>query len=197
MRKKCDRPVCRFAAELRYDRGVVPDSAVPAVRSVNRPEKRPADDGEETRAEAAAPEDADAATDRLPYAREAYLFVFEALQKVQDELAADGLRAERSSRPVTGETRTGRHITAAELCEGFRKLAVAQFGGLARTVLRQWRVRSTEDVGRIVFELVERGELCKCDGDRPEDFAGLFDFDATFAMAFDANLDAVTVAAAR
>ncbi|QDT15609.1 Minf_1886 family protein [Alienimonas californiensis] len=129
---------------------------------------------------------------RRPFAREAYLFVFEALQKVQDDLVAAPERLTTRS-----DALPGRHITAAELCVGFRELAAAQFGGMARTVLRQWGVRNTEDVGRIVFELVERGELCKCDGDRPEDFAGLFDFDTAFATAFDADLNAVTLAAAR
>lgn len=133
-----------------------------------------------------------------PYSREAYLFVFEALQQVQDDLPAAGPEgaADRrhAARSPNRDGRPGRHITAAELCAGFRMLAAAQFGGLARTVLSQWGVKSTDDVGRIVFELVDRGELCKCDGDRPEDFAGLYDFETTFATAFDADLSAVTLA---
>ncbi|NNJ27217.1 Minf_1886 family protein [Alienimonas chondri] len=156
---------------------------------MNRPDDRPAESSEENDA-----------PDARPFAREAYLFVFEALQKVQDDLAAAGPGHDApavASRHVTGELRTGRHITAAELCDGFRELAAAQFGGLARTVLQQWGVRNTEDIGRIVFELVDRGELCKCDGDKAEDFAGLYDFDAAFATAFDADLNAVTLAAAR
>ena len=156
---------------------------------MNRPAERPAD-----------------SPAARPFAREAYLFVFEALQKVQDDLAAPGPQSSGApgsgppgggSRSTTGEVRTGRHITAAELCEGFRELAAAQFGGLAGTVLRQWGVRSTEDVGRIVFELVDRGELSKCDRDRPEDFAGLFDFETTFANRFDADLNAVALVPAR
>ena len=153
---------------------------------MNRPADRPEERPEEETGPAA-----------KPFAKEAYLFVFEALQKVQDDLAvAPGPRAAGARDQARGDL-PGRHITAAELCEGFRELAAAQFGGLARTVLRQWGLRSTEDVGRIVFELVERGELCKCDGDRPEDFAGLYDFDAVFASAFDADLNAVTLLSAR
>ena len=135
------------------------------------------------------------------FAKEAYLFVFEALQQVQDDLAADprppGAGNRAATRAAARDGRIGRHITAAELCEGFRTLAAAQFGGMARTVLNQWGLRDTEDVGRVVFELVERGELCKCDGDRQEDFAGLFDFDAVFDQAFDAALDSVALAPAR
>ena len=130
------------------------------------------------------------------FAKEAYLFVFEALQQVQDDLASAPAAPGAANRAAR-DGRVGRHITAAELCEGFRTLAAAQFGGMARTVLNQWGLRDTEDVGRVVFELVERGELCKCDGDRQEDFAGLFDFDAVFDEAFDAALDSVALAPAR
>ena len=166
---------------------------------MNRPAERPEDVPPEAAPAAAAPAEP-AAPEVRRFAKEAYLFVFEALQKVQDDLAAaPGPRAarEQPARDAGRGDLPGRHVTAAELCDGFRSLAATQFGGLARTVLRQWGVRSTEDVGRIVFELVERGELCKCDGDRQEDFAGLFDFDAAFATAFDADLNAVTVVAAR
>ena len=117
-----------------------------------------------------------------PFPPEAYAFVFQALQTVQEELAA-------APRPRPG--RPGRHITAAELCEGVRELAADRFGGLARTVLRQWGVGGTADLGRIVFELIERGELSKSEGDRPEDFEGLFDFGEAFDRAFDASLSRV------
>ena len=147
---------------------------------MNRPAERPAETLEP------APDAA------APVAREAYLFVFRALQEVQDRLSA----GQAGPHPAARSDRLGRHVTAAELCEGLRALAAAEFGGLARTVLRQWGLRGTEDVGRVVFELVERGELCKCDGDRPEDFAGLFDFDAAFDRAFDESLGGLALAPA-
>ena len=120
------------------------------------------------------------------YDRQAYLFVFHALKGVQERLHA----------PPTGDVppaarRRGRHITAAELCEGFRRTASEEFGGLAKTVLNEWGLQGTADVGQIVFELVDRGELCKCDGDRPEDFESLYDFDEAFETEFDAALTLV------
>lgn len=73
-----------------------------------------------------------------------------------------------------------RHITGAELADGVRSLAIDRFGPLARTVLEHWGVHSTDDVGEIVFALVEAGVLITQDGDRPEDFHGLFDFEDAF-----------------
>ena len=96
-------------------------------------------------------------------------FLFEALRHVQREVARS---ADLGTRPH------GRHITAAELCAGVRTLAAARFGGLAGTVLAQWGLDQTAAIGRLVYQLVERGELSKCDGDRPEDFDHLFDLRA-------------------
>ena len=124
-----------------------------------------------------------------PYHRQAYLFTFRALQGVQERLHAAPGSA------VQGPRR-GRHVTAAELCEGFRRTAVEDFGGLAKTVLNEWGLFGTDDVGRIVFELVDRGELSKCDGDRPEDFEDLYDFAEAFDRDFDAALASVHLAGA-
>ncbi len=92
----------------------------------------------------------------------AYLFVLSALHHVMQGL----------SRP--------RHIAGAELADGTRSLAIQQFGPLARTVLEHWGIHSTEDLGEVVFALVEAGILVKEDEDRPEDFRGLFDFEEAF-----------------
>ncbi len=73
-----------------------------------------------------------------------------------------------------------RHITGMELAEGVRDLAMRQFGPLARTVLEHWGVHSTDDMGEIVFALVDAGVLVKEDSDRLEDFQRLFDFEEEF-----------------
>ena len=129
------------------------------------------------------------------YHREAYLFVFRALQEVQARTHA---APARTAPPAGGPpARRGRHITAAELCEGVRRTAVAEYGGLAETVLREWGLRGTGDVGEIVFELVDRGELSASDGDRPEDFHGLYEFAGAFEAEFDTALAAVHLAPVR
>ena len=75
--------------------------------------------------------------------------------------------------------------------EGVRRLALEKFGYLARTVLRQWGVTSTDDFGAIVFHLISVDLLQKTADDRPDDFIGLFDFATAFDEAFDATLQTI------
>ena len=92
----------------------------------------------------------------------AYLFVLSSLHHV----------LERLEEP--------RHVTGAELAHGVRSLAIDRFGPLARTVLEHWGVHSTDDVGEIVFALVEAGVLITREEDCPEDFHCIFDFEDAF-----------------
>ena len=73
-----------------------------------------------------------------------------------------------------------RHISGLELVEGTRGLAITRFGPLARTVLEYWGIHSTDDLGEIVFALVDVGVLVKREEDRREDFEDLFDFEEAF-----------------
>ena len=54
------------------------------------------------------------------------------------------------------------------------------FEGSHRTVLGHWGIHDTEDLGEIVFVMVECGVLIKREEDRREDFRGLFDFEEVF-----------------
>lgn len=107
---------------------------------------------------------------RLRYHHNAYQFVFAALRYTQEKLARTG------SGPDDEEA----HITGQELLEGIRQLALKQFGLMTTTVFRSWGVHSTEDFGRIVFELVERGEMRKTERDRLSDFSEVYDFEEAF-----------------
>lgn len=73
-----------------------------------------------------------------------------------------------------------RHISGMELSEGVRQLAIREFGPMARTVLEHWGVHSTEDLGEIVFALIDTGVLVKDEDDRLEDFRDIFDFRDAF-----------------
>jgi uncharacterized repeat protein (TIGR04138 family) len=73
-----------------------------------------------------------------------------------------------------------RHISGPELAEGARSLALEQYGPLARTVLEFWGIHSTEDLGEIVFALVDAGILVAEPQDRPEDFRDVFAFEDAF-----------------
>lgn len=91
-----------------------------------------------------------------------YLFVLQALHSVIQSLDEP------------------RHISGRELTEGVRELALSQYGPMARTVLEHWGIHATEDVGHVVFAMVEQGILIKQEGDQPEDFADVFDFEEAF-----------------
>ena len=77
-----------------------------------------------------------------------------------------------------------RHISGKELAEGVRHMALERFGPMARSVLEHWGIHATEDVGGVVFALAEQGILIKQDGDRPEDFADVFDFEEVFELNY-------------
>ena len=81
---------------------------------------------------------------------------------------------------VMGDLKEPRHITGQELANGFRCLALDRFGPMARTVLQHWGIQTTQDLGEIVFALVECGGLIRQDEDNLEDFQDLFDFEEAF-----------------
>lgn len=98
-----------------------------------------------------------------------YLFVLAALEYTQTR------RAER------------RHVSGVELAEAVRDLAIEQFGVLAREVLEHWGIRRTEDVGDVVFAMVEHGLLAAQPGDSRDDFAHVYEFDAAFERDYPWN----------
>jgi uncharacterized repeat protein (TIGR04138 family) len=104
------------------------------------------------------------------YSREAYLFVSEALQYT----------VEKAGRPG--------HVDGRALCRGLCDYALNQFGRLARTVLASWGLRRSEDVGEIVFNMVDAGLLRKTEEDRREDFAGAVDFEEALDRGFQLHL---------
>ena len=100
------------------------------------------------------------------YDERAYLFVLATVEYIQARL------------PVR------RHVTGAELAVACRDLALEQFGLLARQVLEHWGINRTEDLGRLVFTLVEVGLLVTQPGDREEDFAGVYNFQEAFTDTY-------------
>jgi uncharacterized repeat protein (TIGR04138 family) len=81
---------------------------------------------------------------------------------------------------VLAELDHPRHVSGEELAHGVRDLALKQYGPMARTVLAHWGIHDTEDLGEIVFAMVECGVLIKQEEDCREDFRGIFDFEEAF-----------------
>jgi uncharacterized repeat protein (TIGR04138 family) len=99
--------------------------------------------------------------ERCRYRREAYGFVVAALTRT-----AEALPPERRADPER------RHLTGQELLGGVIVLARGEFGLMAPVVFREWGVLAGTDVGEIVFQLIEAGQLSARQEDRREDFAG-------------------------
>lgn len=78
----------------------------------------------------------------------------------------------------------GRHVTGPELLEGLRQCALKEFGPMAFTVLKTWGIHRTDDVGELVFKLIDRGLLGKTPQDKQEDFAAVYDFQEAFVRPF-------------
>ena len=103
------------------------------------------------------------------FGEQAYLFVLAALEHRQSELEAR------------------RHINGAELARSCRDLALARYGLMARLVLEHWGVRSTADLGDIVFTLVDLGFLLSQPHDTRDEFLAVYDFDRAFEKEYPWN----------
>lgn len=77
-----------------------------------------------------------------------------------------------------------RHVSGPELLEGFRDCALDQFGPMAATLMTEWGVRKCQDVGDMVFHLIEEQVFGKQDSDRREDFSEAFDFEEALVTPF-------------
>ena len=79
---------------------------------------------------------------------------------------------------LTGEE--GRQISGEEIMDEFRERALDQYGPLAYTVLTEWGVKSTEDIGELLYNLIESHRFGQNEGDSKEDFVGGYDFKEAF-----------------
>lgn len=77
-----------------------------------------------------------------------------------------------------------RHLTAEELLDGIRQLALARFGLMARVVLEQWGVKRTRDFGEIVYLLIAHGLLFRTEKDNKDDFKDVYDFREAFDESY-------------
>lgn len=105
------------------------------------------------------------------YHREAYLFLREGLDFTQKQIS-------------NANKHEIRHITGQELLQGLREYGLNQYGPMALTVLTEWGVRSCEDFGEIVFNMVDHGLLSKTEKDNRDDFKGGYDFEEAFRAPF-------------
>jgi hypothetical protein len=105
------------------------------------------------------------------YARDAYVFLRDALDFTT-----------KQQKKIKGAT--VRHVAGPELLEGVRQYALQEFGPMVMTVFSSWGVQCCEDIGHMVFNLIEAGIFGKTEEDSLEDFKNVYDFEGAFAKPF-------------
>ncbi len=104
------------------------------------------------------------------YKQDAYEFVMEALAYSQNKF------------------RRLKHVSGTELLEGMKELLLNKYGPMTLSVLNYWGIRSTEDFGHIVFNLVENKVLSKSEEDDIESFRDGYDFQEVFNQGYRRDL---------
>lgn len=93
------------------------------------------------------------------YPPSAYIFVFETLEYAN---------------------KSGRGLTGRQLCLAAFNFSLNRYGALARAVWETMNIHSSEDIGRLVYDLVDCGLIGQQEGDNISDFNGVLttkDFD--------------------
>ncbi|WFB35025.1 hypothetical protein P3T73_12730 [Kiritimatiellota bacterium B12222] len=105
------------------------------------------------------------------YREEAYSFVREGLDYTVHELK--DLSKDESH-----------HVRGWELSKGIRDYAIREYGPVCLRVLRYWGIQSSDDLGEIVYNMIDAQLLGKTDEDQKQDFHGVFDFETAFRDPF-------------
>jgi uncharacterized repeat protein (TIGR04138 family) len=110
------------------------------------------------------------------YPREAFDFIRRGLSYTMEKV--------HGSVAVPGGSR---HVSGQQLCHGLREFSLAHWGMLSCPVLHRWNIHSTEDFGKIVFMLIEIGELAKTKNDVLDDFRDVYSFAEAFGSDYRLN----------
>jgi uncharacterized repeat protein (TIGR04138 family) len=105
------------------------------------------------------------------YTRDAYVFLRDSLDFTT-----------KQQKKIKGAT--VRHVAGPELLEGLRQYALREFGPMVMTVFSSWGIRCCEDIGHMVFNLIEAGVFGKTEEDSLEDFKNVYDFETAFVKPF-------------
>jgi uncharacterized repeat protein (TIGR04138 family) len=75
-------------------------------------------------------------------------------------------------------------VTVRQWIEGVCDFARQEFGLMAPVVFRMWGIRSTDDFGEIVFNLIDAGLMSRTADENRSDFHALFDLDEALRDGF-------------
>lgn len=124
----------------------------------------------------------------LKLCREAPHFAYEAYEFVCEGVTFTMTRLGRAHTDAR-RTPADQHVSGEELLRGICELAVKEFGMMAPVVFKQWGIRTTDDIGTIVFNLIKVELLSKSDRDSPDDFHDLFDLHQALTEGFELRVD--------
>ncbi|MEO6055132.1 MAG: Minf_1886 family protein [Chthoniobacterales bacterium] len=110
--------------------------------------------------------------------REDHRYHKDAYACVRDALESALKHRKKSAKEVQ------RHVSAAELLEAFQHHALKEFGPMTVAVLDYWGIKSTDDIGSVVFNLINAGILGKTDEDTQDAFRNGFDFQEVFVKPY-------------
>ncbi|MDC0275663.1 hypothetical protein OAL55_01425 [Verrucomicrobiales bacterium] len=102
---------------------------------------------------------------------DAYLFLRDALDHTVKELRSD-------------EMEEHRHVTGPELLHGTTEYALKEYGPMALTVLESWGITSGNDIGGMVFQLIEVGAFGQSPDDSPNDFMDVIDLEKELTQPY-------------
>src|SRR6266478_8525249 len=105
------------------------------------------------------------------YARDAYVFLRDSLDFTT-----------KQQKKIKGVT--VRHVAGPELLDGVRQYALREFGPMVMTVFASWGIHCCEDIGHMVFNLIDAGIFGKTEEDSLEDFKNVYDFEEAFVTPF-------------
>ncbi len=108
----------------------------------------------------------------LRYSLDSYHFVQEGLNHTLKSLKR-------------GSQHAHRHVSGQELLHGLREFALKEYGPMSKAVLNEWGIKTTDDFGQVVFNLVNASVLGKNETDSPSDFKNVFTFDEAFVKPFE------------
>ena len=78
----------------------------------------------------------------------------------------------------------GGHVTGQQLCEGIRQMAIKAFGPMVPTVFEYWGIRKTDDIGEMVWNLIELGTFGRTETDSRADFKNVYSFREAFVIPY-------------
>jgi uncharacterized repeat protein (TIGR04138 family) len=110
------------------------------------------------------------------YKPQAYELVRLGLDQAQKDVHGD---------PKKGKPDANRHVSGPQLLEGFRRHVLETYGPLSYPLLHSWGLRRSQDVGNIVFNIIETGLFGRSEEDRLEDFADVYDFKEVFLLPYE------------